>query len=460
LNDRGWSSLPVARPTEIVRACVFTSYKADTLSSSLRYQLFEDMEAANYDVHLMETVGKSEKCVDIQLAVEMLHYATVPDAYDIAIILTGDKDFLPALKRTRQKGRKVALVSMRSGCNRALKEANGIKDFDVIWLEDCLDKLLTPRQGRGADVGDIVSVFTVAKVIKDYIDQSGGDVVNSRDVGRYLQCLSVGKDSLLDKVRSSFGGLGSFVAVSDIFEAEDRPALASDSRNQGSGFWIKLLPDAGQQILKRARSTQFMSDEKKFFESYDTSMLKDKQTAYYYTLLDRGEDPDAPSFATISNDIIPSVDYSTFTVAQLKELCRDRGLSMSGLKSALLDRVLESSKQEMEEAQTQSSFWLHRPHKDSTPPKVTEEAASYLQEIVQEYLSAAGGTASSRDIGRYLQANKSSSGRSSSEDSALKELKREYGTLSRFVDFYPDFYSRDNEGGEEHAFLVTLRSRG
>lgn len=45
------------------------------------------MADANYDVHMMETVGQGEKCVDIQLAVEMLHYATVPNAYDVAILL-------------------------------------------------------------------------------------------------------------------------------------------------------------------------------------------------------------------------------------------------------------------------------------------------------------------------------------------------------------------------------------
>jgi len=60
----------------------------------------------------METVGEGEKCVDIQLAVEMLHYATVPNAYDVAVLLSGDKDFIPALTRTRQKGKQVEVVSM------------------------------------------------------------------------------------------------------------------------------------------------------------------------------------------------------------------------------------------------------------------------------------------------------------------------------------------------------------
>jgi hypothetical protein len=54
-------------------------------------RMFRDMATANYDVHMMETIGKGEKCVDIQLAVEMLHYATTPNAFDMAVILTGDK---------------------------------------------------------------------------------------------------------------------------------------------------------------------------------------------------------------------------------------------------------------------------------------------------------------------------------------------------------------------------------
>ena len=30
--------------------------------------------------------------------------ATVPDAYDVAVIITGDKDFMPAMQKTRLTG--------------------------------------------------------------------------------------------------------------------------------------------------------------------------------------------------------------------------------------------------------------------------------------------------------------------------------------------------------------------
>ena len=67
-------------------------------------------------MHCLVTEGHQEKCVDISLAVEMLSLATVDDAYDIACVVTGDKDFIPAMQKTRSKGRRVAIVSMRNSC--------------------------------------------------------------------------------------------------------------------------------------------------------------------------------------------------------------------------------------------------------------------------------------------------------------------------------------------------------
>ena len=73
--------------------------------------------------------------------------STVTGAYDIAVLVSGDKDFMPALEKTRMLGKKVAICSMRNSCNRDLKsvEAN-IRDFDMIWLDDHLDDLIVPKE--------------------------------------------------------------------------------------------------------------------------------------------------------------------------------------------------------------------------------------------------------------------------------------------------------------------------
>lgn len=88
----------------------------------------------------------TEKCVDIALAVEMLYMTTIPDAYDIAIIVTGDKDFLPVLEKVRLRAKRVAICSVRNNCNKDLIKAESrTRDFEMIWLDDLVNQLLLPK---------------------------------------------------------------------------------------------------------------------------------------------------------------------------------------------------------------------------------------------------------------------------------------------------------------------------
>ena len=190
-------------------------------------RMFRDMANANYDVHMMETVGKGEKCVDIQLAVEMLHYATVPNAFDMAVILTGDKDFVPALVRTRQKGKEVVICSMKSGCNRVLYESPHIRDYDVVWLENCLDGFIVPipeDERNRLNTADYASAFTMMRVIRDYVQAAPDDIdsVSSRDIGRYLKSVKIADSDMLDELKKSQGGLWTFLTerASHLFEVQ------------------------------------------------------------------------------------------------------------------------------------------------------------------------------------------------------------------------------------------------
>jgi hypothetical protein len=240
------------RPVEIVRASVFTSYKKTTDPKSFRAKMYNEMADANYDIHMLESTSNGpEKCVDISLAVEMLHYATVPNAYDVAILLSGDKDFIPAMVRTRQKGRKVGVVSMKTGCNRALHEGSHIKDFDVVWIDDFLDRLLVPlppdQMGKNAqrvyDRG-MLSAFTITKVILDFASQSPYGKVSSRDVGRYLKNLELpGGTSLLDDVKIGQGGLRRFMQdrMPMAFEVTDRTKFQSRDPNDKSYWYVIAL---------------------------------------------------------------------------------------------------------------------------------------------------------------------------------------------------------------------------
>ena len=85
-----------------------------------------------------------EKCVDIALATTMLYYAAMPNAYDVAIAVAGDRDFVPVLQHVRRLGKQAAIVSIKGSCAKELSDVRdeaGVKDFDIVWLDDLLHRL-------------------------------------------------------------------------------------------------------------------------------------------------------------------------------------------------------------------------------------------------------------------------------------------------------------------------------
>jgi hypothetical protein len=447
--NQGWSTIipgheTFGRPIEVVRVLVYTSYKANTPKHSFRYQMFQEMLNARYDVHMMETVGAGEKCIDIQLAVDMLHYATEPNAYDIAVLLSGDKDYMPAMVRTRQKGRRVGLVSMRRACNRALRESSNIKDYDVIFLEDHLDeifKLKTESETHKRTPN--VSQFILMKVISDFVKMSGMPRINSRDIGTYMKPLMVGNRRLLEEMKQTYGGLYQFLIVSGIFMVE--------KGTEDKAFWVALRENA-DFILKEElqKRTQFTASENKFFEEYSLDSLEsDKGKSYWHS------SPDSNGSLTIGmksnaigiplpQELLP--DFSTFTVAKLKEVCRERSLPVSGKKDELIKRIEDAIEAEKEKPQ---------------PVALEEmEPSDYLHGLILEYLQVKGGQGSSRDVGRYLAANKASPKRLLTEDgriAALTELKELSGSLHKFVVQSDTFDVKDIEDGDAFEFLISLK---
>jgi len=95
-----------------------------------------------------------EKCVDISLATSMLFLAAIPQVYDIAIAVLGDRDFKPVLRHTRLLGKRLAIASVRGSCAQELWDARDdarVRDFDVIWIDDLLHELelrFTPHRLR------------------------------------------------------------------------------------------------------------------------------------------------------------------------------------------------------------------------------------------------------------------------------------------------------------------------
>ena len=315
----------------VTSSTVFTSYKADTSPISWRFKMFEGMKRAGYRVHMMETLGKLEKCVDIALAVELLHAEC-----DIALLLTGDKDFLPAMIRARTPHKKqLGLVSIRGSCNRALYEPpkGELLDFGVIWLEDYMEDLLVLREGGhdpGRRSGDsssatALSLFTIMKILNDYIERSGVGKVNSRDVGRYLKFLRTGPSTVSEELKKSHGGLRQMLRVlPDVYTI----TFPDEDAEEDKAFWIELTDTAGERLAQVAQSTVLTTADKEFLERYTLQPLEDKQVAYWYTL--QGEQTTTESQQQ-TGIVVPQAipDYSSWTVVQLKEFCRERNLPVS-----------------------------------------------------------------------------------------------------------------------------------
>ena len=455
----------LSRPIEITRASVFTSYKADTSKTSLRYKMYQDMKDASYDVHAIETVGKSEKCVDIQLAVEMLHYATLSGdkAYDVAILLSGDKDFMPAMIRTRQKGSRVALVSMRRSCNRALYEQDGLRDYPVIWIEDYLDRLVKKYD---TDVREVAfSEESFNRIVNDYVAQSGFPRVSSRDMGRYLKFLKVGHTSVLDLLKESYGGLRFFLEKVGGYE------LTGDKNQEheeysDKAYWVALRRDEGDvgEIGQwREASSSQSKLEREFFDTYSLDILKDRTSAYFVTHSVFQEEDRITDSEELSPSSDEPIDYSAYTVAELKLFCRERGLPVSGVKKALVERLSH---------ETKSDVTLGgRPARHSRVARpllasMTKETATYLSDLVIEYLQASGSEADSRILGRYLAANKPSEDGRSKYQSALQEIKGIFNRLSSFFVYFNNIFGIDDtvasgtndDSDGKYSFRVYLKS--
>jgi hypothetical protein len=82
-----------------------------------------------------------EKCVDIALATSLLYFAAIPYAYDLAVTVIGDRDYIPVLQSVRRLGKRVAIASIRGSCAREYRDPQDplrVKDVDMIWLNDIL----------------------------------------------------------------------------------------------------------------------------------------------------------------------------------------------------------------------------------------------------------------------------------------------------------------------------------
>ena len=84
-----------------------------------------------------------EKCVDVALSVSMVYYATI-NAYDVAIVVIGDQDYVPALQFVRRLGKRVMIASVHGSCAyvydpaRDPDDTKRVRDISTVFLDEII----------------------------------------------------------------------------------------------------------------------------------------------------------------------------------------------------------------------------------------------------------------------------------------------------------------------------------
>lgn len=95
-----------------------------------------------------DTFVPKEKCVDIALSSALLYYAALPYAYDGAIVVIGDRDYVPVLQYVRRLGKRVMIASVHGHCSPVYDQAleptdpERVRDVDTVFLDDIIEKII------------------------------------------------------------------------------------------------------------------------------------------------------------------------------------------------------------------------------------------------------------------------------------------------------------------------------
>ena len=86
-----------------------------------------------------ETDYREQKGVDVAMASEMLVQA-FNDNFDVAIVVSGDGDFVPAIEHLQRMGKIVEVASFATSTNRSIRKAadryHSLSALPILYLED------------------------------------------------------------------------------------------------------------------------------------------------------------------------------------------------------------------------------------------------------------------------------------------------------------------------------------
>lgn len=81
----------------------------------------------------------NQPSISAALTADLVYRAVAEEAFDVAILVAGSRDYIPALQRVREAGKQVVVASIWGSCAKEYTEAEAeeaVIDFDAVWLDD------------------------------------------------------------------------------------------------------------------------------------------------------------------------------------------------------------------------------------------------------------------------------------------------------------------------------------
>ncbi len=127
-----------------MRSFYYTSLTGDTDKLTCVENTLIDLGITDPRVFKKEKGGRTKQ-VDITLATEMLSNC-YNNNYDVAVLVAGDKDYVPLVKELKRNGKNISLWFIDNGLNPELKrEADTFFDMTNVFLEEDKNKIRLAR---------------------------------------------------------------------------------------------------------------------------------------------------------------------------------------------------------------------------------------------------------------------------------------------------------------------------
>ena len=138
---------------DLVGAYVFDARKRVPEKNDKTLEMHDRLKDQGFRVIARESIvfrteGKPEqKEVDVSMACEMLEHALL-DHYDVAIVVSGDRDFVPAIQRVQAAGKRVEVAALDNVYNDECKRA-----ADIYYVLDKMPimSMSSPDDDLGVD---------------------------------------------------------------------------------------------------------------------------------------------------------------------------------------------------------------------------------------------------------------------------------------------------------------------